>query len=166
MIDWLAPFMEPTPAHELISHFARASCSGDLLAAHPNVYGLLAIGYDHTDSACNGQVIGAAKANQLLDADVIKVTDAIVRPLLTPKVRNELNANQLNAIVSFAHSIGRKVFNDSTVLARLNCRRYLDVPAELMKHNHLNGKPKLILVRRRLSEANLFCSFPGWLVPP
>ncbi len=158
--------MAPTPAHELISHFARAWHEGDLLVAHENVYGRLAIGHDHTDSACHGQVIDADRAAQLLDADILRTRDEIVLPMLPPRVRNEINSNQLAAMVSFAHNIGRRVFRDSCVVARIASRRYIDVPAELLKHDHVTGKKMRLLVRRRLSEANLFCSFPAWLVPP
>lgn len=153
------------PARQLISHFARAAFAGDLLTAHPNVYGVLSIGFDH-DGACNGESIPQDRAEQLLDEDLVRVSEEVVRPLLMPKARAEMNANQLSALVSFAHSIGRRVFSDSTVLARVNSRRYIDVPAELLKHTHVAGKTMRVLVRRRLSEANLFCSFPGWMVQP
>lgn len=158
--------MDLPPARELITHFAKASHGGDLLEAHRNAYGVLAIGYDHTDGACEGQRIDATKADQLVESDVVQICDELVFPMLPPRVRSELNECQLSALVSFAHSIGRKVFRDSCVIARVAARRYIDVPHELLKHTHASGKTLRVLVRRRLSEANLFCSFPGWLVPP
>lgn len=158
--------MDLTPARELITHFARASHAGDLFEAHRNAYGILAIGYDHTDGACEGQRIDETKADQLIETDVAQIRDDVVFPMLPPRVKHELNASQLSALISFAHSIGRKVFRDSCVIARVAARRYIDVPHELLKHSHVAGKTLRVLVRRRLSEANLFCSFPGWLVPP
>lgn len=158
--------MLQTPAHELIAHFARASHDGDLLASHRNAYGLLAIGYDHTDSACEGQRIDAARADELLEHDVARIRDQIVLPKLPPRVQRELSDNQIAALVSFAHSISRKVWADSCVWARVATPRYIDVPGEMLKHCRHDGRTLRVLTRRRLSEANLFCSFPGWLVMP
>ena len=149
-------------AAELIRHFAVAHCE-DILSSHRNPYDVLAIGYGHTRGAMEGQTITQSQADELLVSDM-EVVEKELHSLLFPAIRREMNANQTAAIVSFAHSLGMHAFKQSCVLARLNPRRYCDVPAELAKWDSVGFKSLRVLARRRLSEGNLFCSFPAWLV--
>jgi lysozyme len=148
-------------AAELIKHFAVAHCE-DILSSHRNPYDVLAIGYGHTRGAMEGQTITQAQADDILASD-IDLIEKELHGLLFPAIRREMNANQTAAIVSFAHSLGMHIFKQTCVLARLNTRRYCDVPAELSKWDSTGTRPLRILARRRLSEGNLFCSFPNWL---
>ena len=149
-------------AAELIRHFATAHCE-DILSSHRNPYDVLAIGYGHTRGAMEGQTITQTQADELLVSD-IEAVEKELYSLLFPAIRREMNANQTAAIVSFAHSLGMHIFKQTCVLARLNTRRYCDVPAELAKWDSTGAKTLRVLARRRLSEGNLFCSFPSYLV--
>ena len=149
-------------AAELIRHFATAHCE-DILSSHRNPYDVLSIGYGHTRGAMEGQTITQMQADDLLTSD-IEAVEKELHGLLFPAIRREMNANQTAAIVSFAHSLGMHIFKQTCVLARLNTRRYYDIPAELAKWNSTTTRTLRILARRRLSEGNLFCSFPAWLV--
>ena len=149
-------------AAELIRHFAVAHCE-DILSSHRNPYDVLSIGYGHTRGAMEGQTITQAQADELLTSD-IEAVEKELYSLLFPAIRREMNANQTAAIVSFAHSLGMHIFKQTCVLARLNTRRYCDVPAELAKWDTAFCRTLRVLARRRLSEANLFCSFPSYLV--
>jgi lysozyme len=110
-----------------------------------------------------GQTITQSQADDTLASD-IDLIEKELHGLLFPAIRREMNANQTAAIVSFAHSLGMHIFKQTCVLARLNTRRYCDVPAELAKWDSTGAKTLRVLSRRRLSEGNLFCSFPSYLV--
>jgi lysozyme len=148
-------------ALKLIDHFERASCE-DPLTAHRNAYGVLAVGYGHTQTAMDGQTITREQADNLLIWDVQWITEEIDK-LLAPTAKREINANMRQAVASFAHSIGIPIFRQTTVLTRMNARRYADVPKEMAKLNHFEGRELLVLKRRREAEGMLFCSFPNWL---
>ena len=148
-------------ALKLIEHFERAGCE-DPLQAHRNAYGVLAIGYGHTASAMDGQTITREDADSLLIRDVESIT-AQIDALYAPTARREMNENMRQAVTSFAHSLGMAIFVQTTTLTRINARRYADVPREMAKLNHFEGRELLVLKRRREAEGMLFCSFPNWL---
>lgn len=148
-------------ALKLIEHFERATCE-DPLTAHRNAYGVLAIGYGHTDGVCEGEEIGRAVADYLLIADLEKIYSQI-DALLAPTAKREMSENMRQAVASFAHSIGINSFKETTILRRLNARLYAEVPKEMAKFNHFELRELLVLKRRREAEGALFCSFPNWL---
>ena len=149
-------------ALKLIEHFERAACE-DPLRSHFNPYGLLAIGYGHTKGVLEGQTLTREEADFIAINELEKLIHEI-DALLPPFTRAEMSLNMRQAVASFAHSIGLNLFTQTSILTRLKSRRYCDVPKELLKFNHHEGRELRVLNRRRQSEAALFCSFPNWIV--
>jgi lysozyme len=149
---------------DLVKHF-----EGLYLEAYRCPAGVWTIGYGHTGlvhkdgTVKSGRVITQAKADRLLAYD-LGVFARGVDKLLLPRPRQEINDNQFGALVSFAFNCGLGALKTSTLLQRVNARRYADCPAEFLKWNRTAGKVLRGLTRRRQSEANLFMSLPNWLV--
>ncbi len=75
-------------------------------------------------------------------------------------VKVTINDSQFAALISFVCDLGADALRMSVLLERINARRFHDASLEFRKWNHADGKELDSLLRRRLSEANLFCSFP------
>lgn len=97
------------------------------------------------------------------DATVIDMA-AQVEKLLLSRPRQELNENQFGSLVAFSLDQGIKTLETSTLLQRVNSRRYSECRPEFLKWNKRNGRELRILSRRRKSEANLFESLPNFIV--
>lgn len=142
-----------TDAFRIIAYHARIyAADGNLLNAYRDHYDRLAIGYDHTRSTVEGQRITEAKALELLRCDLGWLFAQIV-PMLDNAA---LNVNQWNALLSFAHSMRFADFRQTTVLARIRCRRLDDVGAEMCKHVDHAARTLRTLMRRRASESELW----------
>lgn len=145
----------------LIKHF-----EGLYLQAYLCPAGVWTIGYGHTGIRHNdgtvrrGRVITAAEAEQLLSHDMQYFCDG-VEELLLKRVREEIHENQFGALVSFAFNCGLGNLRRSTLLQRVNSRRYAECRIEFLKWTRAAGRIKRGLVRRRQSEANLFELKPG-----
>lgn len=147
----------------------------DLIRAFEGLYleaylcpaGVWTIGYGHTGlrhkdgTVFKGRKLNnEAEAEQLLRGDLQTFADGVEKLLLS-RPRAELNDNQFGALVSFAFNCGLGNLQKSTLLQRINARDYLGAVAEFPKWNKAAGRVLRGLTRRRLSEANLFCSFPN-----
>lgn len=149
------------PAVALVKHFESL-----FLEAYRCPAGVWTIGYGHTGmvhqdgTVFPGRRITAAEAEELLRHDMT-VFSAGVEKLLLKRPLQELNDNQFGALVSFGFNVGLGNLGKSTLLARINARRYADAPAEFLKWTRANGKILRGLVRRRQSEANLWQLAPG-----
>lgn len=128
------------------------------------------IGYGHTGqvhkdgTVKKGLKITTQRAEDLLRYD-LGVFAAGVEKLLLARPKAELNDNQFGALVSFAFNCGLGALQRSTLLQRVNSRDYAAATAEFGKWNKAAGKVLRGLTRRRASEANLWCSFPNYIVP-
>lgn len=71
-------------------------------------------------------------------------------------VKVSLNQNQFDSLVSFSYNIGTKNFNWSTLLKKLNLSDYKGVSLEFARWNQSSGKVLNGLIKRRLSEKELF----------
>jgi lysozyme len=87
----------------------------------------------------------------LLRKDAGTAGDEINRSVEVP-----LNQTQFDALVSFVFNVGTGAFRDSTLLKRLNDRRYDDVPKQLNRWVFSGGEKLESLVRRRRAEGRLF----------
>lgn len=87
----------------------------------------------------------------LLKQDVRKVENAVNR---YTKVR--LTRNQFTSLVSFAFNVGNTAFRNSTLLKRVNARRFMDVPAQLRRWKYSGGKIIKGLINRRKKEVSLW----------
>jgi len=76
-------------------------------------------------------------------------------------VKADLNSNQFSALVSFAFNLGDTNLRQSTLLRKLNVNNSFAAAKEFKKWSKAGGRRLAGLVRRRLSERNLFCSFNG-----
>jgi lysozyme len=112
------------------------------------------IGYGSTGPHVTaGKVITEAEAEALLREDLARFERAV-----TGFVTAGLTQNQYDALVSFAFNVGISALERSTLLKRVNAKRFDDVPAEFAKWNRAAGRPLAGLTRRRAAEAALFKS--------
>lgn len=146
------------------------SFEGLYLEAYRCPAGIWTIGYGHTGIRHNdgtvkaGRTITEAQAVDLLAYDLTNHA-AGVEKLLLARPREEMNDNMFGALVSFAFNLGVGNLQKSTLLQRINARRYSDAIPEFLKWDKAAGKVLRGLTRRRKSEAALFCSFPNPVVP-
>lgn len=110
------------------------------------------IGYGHTNGVKKGDKITKEVAEDLLREDLEKFEEYVNRA-----VKVELNQNQFDALVSWTYNLGPGNLANSTMLKKLNTGDYESVASEMQRWNKSGGKVLAGLVRRRESEAQLFC---------
>lgn len=117
--------------------------------------GVWTIGYGHTNGVKKGDIINRMEAEAFLVEDV---RDAEVT--VNDEVKVNLNQNQYDSLVSFVFNIGGKNFCTSTMLRKLNVRRYRGAAAEFDRWIYAGADKKALngLKRRRKMEKNLFLS--------
>jgi GH24 family phage-related lysozyme (muramidase) len=71
-------------------------------------------------------------------------------------VKVEVTQSQFDALVSLAYNIGLDAFKKSTLLKKLNDRKFTEVPTEFKRWVKADGKTLRGLVRRRDAEAAMF----------
>jgi len=118
--------------------------------------GVLTIGYGHTSAAgepavVRGMEITNGVAHEILRSDLERFERGVTR-----LVKVDLEQNQFDVLVSFAFNCGLGNLKKSTLLKRVNAKRFEDVPAELMKWTRGGGKVLPGLVRRRRAEAEMW----------
>jgi len=139
----------------LIKHFEALR-----LKAYQDSVGVWTIGWGHTGRSHNdgsvspGQLITEAEAERFLIKDLAVFEKAVER-----LVKEDLTSNQFSALVSFTFNLGETNLRNSTLLKKLNNNDPFGCASEFKKWNKAGGKRLAGLVRRRLSERNLFCSF-------
>jgi lysozyme len=115
--------------------------------------GVLTIGYGHTGGVKEGDLITEQKAEQLLQDDLKKFENGVLRLVRVP-----LTQNQFDALVSFAFNLGVGNLGKSTLLKMLNDRDYKGAAGQFVRWNKAAGKELAGLTRRRLAESALFLS--------
>ena len=134
----------------LIKHFESLE-----LNAYQDSVGVWTIGWGHTGSDVEeGKTITEEEAENLLNADLSKFEKAV-----NDAVRIDINANQYAALVSFTYNLGIGNLQSSTLLKLLNSNDSFNASKEFVKWSKAGGNRLEGLVKRRLSERNLFCSF-------
>ncbi|HKU53922.1 MAG TPA: lysozyme [Rhizomicrobium sp.] len=121
------------------------------LEAYQDTSGIWTIGYGHTLGVKAGDSISAARAEQLLEADLTEAERAVAALVKVP-----LTDNQFSALVSFVFNLGEGAFARSTLLRKLNEGGHGLVPACLKSWIFDNGKVLQGLVKRRAAEAALW----------
>jgi len=142
-----------TAGIELIKQF-----EGWRSRAYRDAVGVWTIGYGHTAMAgsprpVQGMRISKIVGEQLLKRDLVKYERAV-----NNAVTVDINQNQFDALVSFCYNVGPGNLNKSSVIKRVNERRFSEVPDRLMLWNRAGGKVLLGLTRRRKAEGALFAS--------
>lgn len=117
------------------------------------VAGRRTIGYGHVilpgeDFACG---LTQEQAEELLAEDVGIAEEAILRLVDVP-----LTPHQFDALVSFVFNVGRRNFEGSTLLRRLNAGDYDGAAGEFARWKYAGGSVCKGLIRRRKAEAELF----------
>jgi lysozyme len=113
--------------------------------------GVLTIGYGTTAGVKPGQAITAAKAEELLAADLRKFEDTVNTSVAVP-----ITQGQFDALVSLAYNIGSGAFRASTLLRKLNAKDYAGAAEQFPRWNRAGGKVLAGLTRRREAERKLF----------
>ena len=122
------------------------------LRAYPDLTGILTIAWGHTGpDVYEGQVITQDEAEDLLDADVLKVEQNIKLVVKVP-----LNEYQSAALISFTFNLGIGNLKKSTLLKKLNNKDYNGAADEFLRWNKAGGKVYEGLTRRRTAERKLF----------
>jgi lysozyme len=140
---------------ELIKHFESLR-----LDAYQDSVGVWTIGWGHTGlvkndmSVYQGQSITEQEAEDFLKQDLVIFEDAV-----TDNVNVDINSNQYSALVSFCFNLGATNLRKSTLLRKLNETNYFAAAKEFKKWSKAGGRRMEGLVRRRISERNLYCSF-------
>lgn len=115
--------------------------------------GVLTIGYGHTGGVKEGDLITEQKAEQLLQDDLKKFENGVLRLVRVP-----VTQNQFDALVSFAFNLGVGNLGKSTLLKMLNDRDYKGAAGQFIRWNKAAGKELAGLTRRRIAESELFLS--------
>jgi len=145
---------------ELIKHFESLR-----LESYQDSVGVWTIGWGHTglthkDGTVHaGRTITEDEAVALLKKNLQTFEDAVENC-----VDIDINDNQFSALVSFAFNLGGTNLRKSTLLKKLNSEQHFNASKEFKKWSKAGGKRLGGLVRRRISERNLFCSFPSPIV--
>lgn len=126
------------------------------LVGYPDATGIPTNGYGHTGADVYiGQRITEKQAEQWLLEDLQDSLDAVDRLVEVP-----INRFQRAALASFAFNAGAGALEDSTLLRKLNNRRYRSVPKQLMRWVHAGSAVLQGLVRRRSAEGRLWSRHP------
>lgn len=140
---------------ELIKHFESLR-----LTAYQDSVGIWTIGWGHTGlthndgSVYDGRIITEAEAEDFLKKDLLVFEDAVEK-----NTNTELNDNQFSALVSFTFNLGETSLRRSTLLKKINQPNHFAAAKEFKKWSKAGGQRLAGLVRRRISERNLYCSF-------
>ena len=126
------------------------------LKAYYDAAGILTVGYGHTGLVdgkpiAEGLVITQDKAEQLLKADIQSFADAVDSVVYVP-FTHTLNANQRDALISFAFNCGL-----GSLKQLCRNRTAQDIPEHITAYVYGVNRVKLQgLVRRRQAEKVLF----------
>lgn len=126
-----------------------------LKAYMPTPHDKWTIGWGHTSTAYQGQVITEREAEKLLRKDLAWTVDAIHELVDVP-----LSQKQFDALAGLVFNIGRTNFANSTVLRRLNASNYAGAADAMMMWTKQRQNGRLVelrgLVRRRKEEREMF----------
>lgn len=99
--------------------------------------------------------ISEKRAEELFD-NILDSFSENVKSMVTSK----LTVNQFDALVSFAYNVGVGALRSSTLLKQVNKNPddYYEITKQFMRWNKQGGRIVQGLVRRRISEANIYCN--------
>jgi lysozyme len=127
---------------------------GCRLDAYQDLAGVWTIGYGATgDGIKQGVIWSPMQAEARLKQDVERFSKGVVK-----NVSVELTDNQFSALVCLAYNIGLGNFSRSTLLQRVNEKKFMLAASEFEKWCRAAGKIVKGLQRRRQAERDLFLS--------
>ena len=131
---------------DLIKHFE--SCE---LTAYQDSVGVWTIGWGHTSGVKKGDTWTQGEADNFLLNDLDKFEGYVDLYVKVP-----LTQNQFDALVSWTFNLGPGNLKSSTMLTKLNEKKYDEVPSQMKRWNKAGGKVLRGLERRRNAEAAMF----------
>lgn len=148
--------VRPARQHQLTDHGLQfiARREGLRLAAYkPVPWDPWTIGYGHTGpDVTPGLTVTKAQAVRLLRQDIAWAERAVRQ-----MVRVSITDRQFDALVSFVFNVGAGAFGASTLLRRVNERRWWAASREFLRWSKDgSGRVLLGLSRRRRGEARMF----------
>jgi lysozyme len=127
------------------------SFEGCRTEAYQCASGVWTIGYGHTTDVKEGMTITQHQCDVMLEVDIETYENYV-----NEYVAVSLTQNQFDALVSWVYNLGPTNFRKSTMLKVLNAGKYEEVPYQMKRWVHANGKILKGLVLRREAEAELF----------
>lgn len=128
---------------------------GARLEAYQDCAGIWTIGYGHTGrDVCAGQRVTEPEAAVLLAADLGDAIQCVNRAV---KEEVELAQHQFDALVDFCFNVGRRNFQQSSLLGYVNQQDFSSAAHQFSLWVHVDMKPVPGLIRRRAAEAAMFC---------
>ena len=127
------------------------SFEGCRTVAYQDAVGVWTIGYGHTIDVKEGMTITQHQCDVMLEVDIETYENYV-----NEQVNVSLTQNQFDALVSWVYNLGPTNFRKSTMLKVLNAGKYEEVPFQMKRWVHANGKILKGLVLRREAEAELF----------
>lgn len=128
-----------------------------VLVAYRDGGGVLTIGYGHTTAAGGMKVTAGLKITDQ-QAEALFTQDLAVAERTVERLTSgvELTDNQFDTLVDFVHNVGPVQFANSTLLKRVQAKRFKEVPGEFMKWIYDNGVVVKGLRNRRKAEVALW----------
>ncbi len=99
--------------------------------------------------------ISEERAEELFDNILASFSEKVGK-----MVTSKISINQFDSLVSFAYNVGVEALRTSTLLRQVNKNPddYYEITKQFMRWNKQNGRTVQGLVRRRISEANIYCN--------
>jgi len=91
----------------------------------------------------------------------LRIYENVVKKAIMIK---KINQNQYNALVSLCYNIGGSSFRRSSIVKLVNSRNFIGACRIFNLWSKAAGKRSKGLLRRRMSERNLFCNWPDPIV--
>ena len=127
------------------------SFEGCRTVAYQDAVGVWTIGYGHTIDVKEGMTITQHQCDVMLEVDIETYENYVKK-----QVEVSLTQNQFDALVSWVYNLGPTNLRKSTLLKVLNAGKYEEVPYQMKRWVHADGKILKGLVLRREAEAELF----------
>ena len=87
----------------------------------------------------------------------LKIYENVVKKVI---IIEKINQNQYDSLVSLCYNIGGSSFRKSDIVQLVNSRNFIGACRIFNLWSKAAGKRSKGLLRRRISERNLFCSWP------
>jgi lysozyme len=153
--------MTPTTKSRTLKATVGAGCCALLLSYVPKFEGVILRGYKdpigivtacagHTKTAVLGRAYTPEECTNLLEADLVKHADGVLRCVTVP-----MNEGQKAAFISFAFNVGTGAFCGSTMVRKLNSGDYAGACAQLSRWTNAGGRELPGLVTRRKIERDM-----------
>jgi lysozyme len=130
-----------------------AGWEGEVLHVYKDCVGIPTVGVGHVvlqgEDFSHG--ITHEQALEILRKDLGKAEQAVARNIRVP-----LTQNQFDALVSLVFNAGAGAVKGSTLAIKLNAGDYAGAADEFPKWCHAGGKVNAGLLRRRMSEQQMF----------